>query len=87
MGKRIDGKGRMNLRKINKKYYCLFCGYEIFPEQGYIKLNTKELVYYIFQCENEECGSVYESMGRIIPDIRVYHRPSNEIDFWIKGEI
>jgi hypothetical protein len=55
-----------------RKYYCMFCGDEIFPEEGFEKDGT----YYIFQCENFLCNALYESQGTQIPRLSVLHRPT-----------
>lgn len=59
----------------NKRYYCLFCGAEIFPEAC-----GSDHAAYLFQCEVIECGAVYESQGPKIPNIKVYNRPEYYLD-------
>jgi hypothetical protein len=59
------------------KHLCLFCDSEIFPEYDGDTKKSK----YLFQCENVECGAIYESHGLKIPDIRVRYRPSYELNF------
>lgn len=54
-----------------RKFYCVFCGEEIYPEEGDQDGHT----YYGFSCENESCQAEYTSFGRKIPDLQVFYRP------------
>jgi hypothetical protein len=66
-----------------KHYYCLFCGEEIFPEaSSKINYPSKDTDIYVFQCDNELCQAHYESIGKVIPEIDVLHRPTvQELNF------
>lgn len=55
-------------------YFCIFCGEMITPEESLIPGKTKDRNGYLFQCENEICQAIYESVGPKIPDIRVRQR-------------
>ena len=68
---------------MHTKYYCIFCGQEIYPEAATQKNDRgKAFNVYIFQCENIVCQATYESLGTHIPKITILHKPNiQELNF------
>jgi len=58
-----------------KRYYCVFCGEEIEPEEFGSNYDA-----WLFQCDNRACGAVYQSFGKVIPNIDVYFHQEFVID-------
>jgi hypothetical protein len=62
---------------------CIFCGEVIEAEPSLVGTGRDGSILkdgFLFQCENNSCCAIYESIGIKVPDIKIINRPSSRIE-------